>query len=919
MDKVNQPLDHIIYELRERAKELNCLYQVQELINTPNISIEQVCNGIIQSIPPGWQYPDICKAKITINQESCQSEGFTTSPWMQHQEIIVQDIPIGKISVCYTEERPEEDEGPFLKEERKLINSIAEQLSMFLLHQRLRKVFEKQQQIEERKPGWNVILDLLRRTDPQLLLRISRKMVHHLVWEGVEGARQLLVDFTPAYRYESELLDVNEPYRIDSGSETLAFVEEIFTLASQHISEEEVLENIQQWFREDQSSFLAHTLTNPNSSLDQIKAAMARYHNLSENGLELTPSREHSTRIALIRRLLCDRFHYVNIGKKFISTHQFHELLQNTIHQAGSHGTLGGKSAGLILADNILKNAASSEPLLEGIRTPKTWYITSDTIFDFLSYNGLEDIIEHKYRPIDQIRQEYPYIVHIFKNSSLPPQLVKDLRIAINDFGDKPLIVRSSSLLEDRTGMAFAGKYKSLFIANQGTPEERLSALTGAITEVYASIFGPDPIEYRLEHGLIDQHEEMGILIQEVVGTKIGKYHLPAFAGVAFSSNQFPWSSRIKPEDGLIRLVPGLGTRAVDRIKDDYPVMVAPGQPGLRPNITPTEIQHYSPKQVDVINLQTGTFETIDFLQLVTNSPTEYPAINKIISYISDNHIQKPMGLSVDPSKGDVVVTFENLFTQTTFLTQIKTILDQLEETLGYPVDIEFAHDGKDFYLLQCRSQNFPQAIKPAKLPTGIPQDQIFFSAQDFITNGTIENITHIVYIDPQAYSQIEDYTDLVEIGRLVSKLNHLLPRRQFILLGPGRWGSRGDIKLGVRVTFADIRNSAMLIEIAFPDKQSPPDPSYGTHFFQDLTEIAIRYLPLDPSQPNTYLNQALLSPDNNSLTELIPEASHLADIIRVIDIQKVTDFKYINIYMNANENKAIAYLENNLKSAQEK
>jgi phosphoenolpyruvate synthase/pyruvate phosphate dikinase len=182
-----------------------------------------------------------------------------------------------------------------------------------------------------------------------------------------------------------------------------------------------------------------------------------------------------------------------------------------------------------------------------------------------MSYNNLEDIVEQKYKEPSQVRQEYPYVMHLFKSSPLPPETIKALSLALDDFGDLPLIVRSSSLLEDRMGASFAGKYKSLFIANKGTKEERLVALMDAIKEVFASMFGPDPIEYRAQRGLVDQHEEMGILIQEVVGTHVGHYYLPAFAGVAFSHNEFPWSSRIRREDGLIRLVPGLGTRAVDR------------------------------------------------------------------------------------------------------------------------------------------------------------------------------------------------------------------------------------------------------------------------------------------------------------------------------------------------------------------
>lgn len=204
----------------------------------------------------------------------------------------------------------------------------------------------------------------------------------------------------------------------------------------------------------------------------------------------------------------------------------------------------------------------------------------------FLHYNELEEVIEQKYKDIEEIRREYPHIVQIFKNSDFTSDFVNGVSVALDDFGDCPLVVRSSSLLEDQFGAAFSGKYKSLFIANQGTKSERLSALLDAVSEVYASTFGPDPIEYRAERNLLDFHEEMGIMIQEVVGTKIGKYFMPAYAGVAFSNNEFRWSPRIKREDGLIRLVPGLGTRAVDRLGDDYPILLAPGQPNLRVNVS---------------------------------------------------------------------------------------------------------------------------------------------------------------------------------------------------------------------------------------------------------------------------------------------------------------------------------------------
>ena len=185
----------------------------------------------------------------------------------------------------------------------------------------------------------------------------------------------------------------------------------------------------------------------------------------------------------------------------------------------------------------------------------------------------------------------------------------------------------SSSLLEDSKGTAFSGKYRSLFLANSGRKEERLAALAEAVAEVYASIFNPDAIQYRAERGLLDYYEEMGILIQKVVGRAVGRYFFPAFAGVAFSNNDFRWSPRLRREDGVLRIVAGLGTRAVDRVENDYPVLVSPGQPGIRVNVMPEEAVHYSQRSIDVINMETGRFETRSIDEVRREAGGELPAL----------------------------------------------------------------------------------------------------------------------------------------------------------------------------------------------------------------------------------------------------------------------------------------------------
>ncbi|KAA3611035.1 MAG: pyruvate, phosphate dikinase [Calditrichaeota bacterium] len=907
----NKPVDKLVLDLKERAKELNCLYEIQELLSNPGKSTKEICELLVKSIPPGWQFPDICHAKLLLHRSVFETEGFQESAWFQSADIKVQDEIVGNITVYYTEERPKETEGPFLKEERKLLNTIAEQFGMYVLHQQLKTVFEEQKGSEEEsKSEWGVILDLLTKTDPRLLIRISRKMVNFLSWTGVKEAQQLLEQFSPAYQQENELLqEVNVPYQRQKGIDLLALSYDIFEVAVKNMGVADVLTSIQKWIKEDRSGFLVNILEDTGSSLAQISSAIERYHHLTPHGLELSIPREMSFRVALIRRMLSDQPGFINIAKQSIEVDDFNDLLHSIIYPVGSHGKLGGKSSGLFLAKQILKNASRENELFREIKTPKTWYLTSDGILKFMAYNNLEDIIEQKYKDIEQVRHEYPYVVNVFKNSTFSPEIINGLSLALDDFGEVPLIVRSSSLLEDRLGSAFAGKYKSLFIANQGSKEDRLAEIMDAIAEVYASTFGPNPIEYRTRRGILDYHEEMGILIQEVVGKKVGKYFVPAFAGVAFSQNEFRWSSRIKRNDGLLRIVPGLGTRAVDRLSDDYPVLVAPGQPNLRVNVTLDEIIRYSPKYIDAINMENCTFESLDIQTMFKECGNDFPSINKLVSIIKEDHLQQPRVIGTNYDDENIVVTFEGLMESTPFIKQVREILKILQDKYDHPIDIEFAHDGENFYLLQCRSQSYGVHSEPAIIPVNIPKDKILFSANRYISNGNVQDISHLVYVSPQKYSEISDYQQLHAVGRAVGRLNKLLPKRQFILMGPGRWGSRGDIKLGVSVTYSDINNTSMLIEIARKQKDYTPDLSFGTHFFQDLVEANIRYLPLYPDDEGILFNEDFLLKSENKFAEILPDFSNLAQVIKVVDIPASTKGNTLQVLMNGETEEALAVL----------
>jgi len=499
--------------------------------------------------------------------------------------------------------------------------------------------------------------------------------------------------------------------------------------------------------------------------------------------------------------------------------------------------------------------------------------------------------------------------VQLFKHARFSPEIVTGLSMALDDFQNRPIIARSSSLGEDRQGSAFSGKYKSFFLANEGSKKTRLDALLDAISEIYASVFSPDPIEYRREHGLLDFDEEMGILLQEVVGTRVGTYYFPAFSGVALTNNEFTWSPRIAREDGLLRLVPGLGTRAVDRVGDDYPVLIAPGKPGLRANASWDEKVRYAPKKTDVIDMEDGSFTTMELSTLLEESGASYPCFRLVFSALERDRLVPPPLVLQSPSEQQMIATFEGLLSQTTFVTQISTVMRLLEEEMESPVDVEFSCDGESLVILQCRTQSYARNEAPAPMPVGLANGDIVFRGHKYISNGTVPDIRYVVYVEPEKYGEIENLADLKAVGAAVGRLNQTLPHRSFILMGPGRWGSRGDIKLGVTVTYSDINNTAMLIEIARRKGGYLPDLSFGTHFFQDLVESAIRYLPLYPDEAEGFLNERLLLDAPNHLDTFAPEYARLSDVVKVVDIREATGGRLLQVAMNAELSEALGYL----------
>lgn len=909
-------MDKLLLSLQERAKELECFYAVQDILASSDQSIEIVCRRLIEVIPDGWQRPELCQVRITVGTSHYTSSGFAETPWTLSADVLVQDLVVGYLTVCYTQGAGGEPGGPFLAEESQLLQAIADRLGNYLSQRLDRNIIEGRSAALANIPAhercdWQIALDTIKRANRDLYQSISRKMLNYLCWAGVPDAEPILRSFHPAkLSFETDQYsgEWNTPHEGHGIAFSTFLGARVFASAAEHLDSDQIMRLIQNWVQEDKQSFLIQ-LVSTNVHTATVADLVRRYYDMSRDPSFVPIARTRGILISLIRRFLSEDRNYVDIAKELVDISDFHGLLQRSIYSAESHGRLGGKAAGLYLATQIIAKKGRDNPALQDIKTPKTWYISSDVLFHFVHHCNFDDLIDQKYKPIQQVRLEYPCIVQAFKSVAFPPDITRGLAVALDDFGDNPIIVRSSSLLEDRVGAAFSGKYKSLFLANQGSKRRRLEALTDAIAEVYASTFGPDPVEYRTDRGLLDYNEEMGIMIQEVVGRKIGRYFLPAFAGVAFSRNDFRWSPRIRNEDGLLRMVPGLGTRAVDRLSDDYPVLISPGQPSLRVNITPDEVCRYSPRFIDVINLESESFESIKIDSFLAEAGDSFPEIDKVFSVYRDNQVRDLCMTGIDFVSEQPVATFNGLIARTPFVKKIQTLLKTLETTLGLPIDIEFASDGSTLYLLQCRHQSHAQLHAAAAIPANVPRDRVLFNARRFVCDGHVKDITHVVYVDPEGYGALADRARMVDVGRAVSRLNDVLPQRRFILMGPGRWGSRGDIRLGVSVDYAAINKTAMLIEIARQKGSYVPELSFGTHFFQDLVEADIRYLPLYPDDDGIVFNEAFLLESPNLLAHLVPEYASLSDVIRVIEVPKVADGQVLCVVMNSSAGEALAFL----------
>jgi pyruvate,water dikinase len=755
---------------------------------------------------------------------------------------------------------------------------------------------------------WRQKFDGFREHRPELAARVCRRLLRELQRKGLvdlDALDELAAALQSGGRWSH---DPNRPKPQLNNSSKEELYDLALEYAERHLSPEEItaiILSVEKRLLVQEGARLAE---DPDTPLDVLRDKVHEFLNFAPGEAEAPPEDVVGTRAALIRRFLTDQLDFISVAKRYIRVLDFAEVLDHILPTESRYGRLGGKAAGLVLAHSILQEAKRKGRLDAEHKIPNSYFLPSNGILEFIEHNYLDELINVKYKSREEVREEYPLVERLFKSGSFPPTIHKGLEEMLYQIGEVPLVIRSSSLLEDRIGHAFSGKYKSLFISNRGTLEARLAELEDAIAEVYASIFHPDPIEYRRERGLIDFQEQMGVLIQEVVGREAGGMLFPAFAGVAFSRCEMRWSPRIRHTDGMARLVLGLGTRAVDRTVADYPVLVALEQPALRAVQRPDEVYRYSQHDVDVVDLRENQFQSMPLPGFMRRAGRGVPNMNRIFSLYRDDQVLPMVGILAQLDPSELVVTFDGLL-RSPFPRELKTMLDLLEQGIGEPVDVEFAHDGENFYMLQCRALSRGALAQRVEVPLEVRADDKVFSANRYVQMGQARDLEYVVLVDPRDYESLETREKMMRVARAIGAVNKSLPQRRFLLMGPGRWGSRGDIRLGVPVTYADICHTSILVEVARQKGSYLPDVSFGTHFFNDLVESGINYLPLYPDDPEVVWNEAFLNQSPNSLAEVVPEFADMEGVVQVIHVPEVANGKYLQVIMDAESDKALGFL----------
>ncbi|MBW1688817.1 MAG: hypothetical protein JRS35_27625, partial [Deltaproteobacteria bacterium] len=535
-----------------------------------------------------------------------------------------------------------------------------------------------------------------------------------------------------------------------------------------------------------------------------------------------------------------------------------------------------------------------------------SFFIGSDVFYTYLVRNGVWWVRQNQRNPetfldgADQARQN-------ILSGRLPDYIVEQLEKMLDYFGQSPIIVRSSSLLEDNFGNSFAGKYESVFCGNQGSREKRLDDLLAAVRTVYASTMSENALQYRARRHLLDRDEQMALLVMRVSGEMHGRDFFPHMAGVGFSFNPYAWSEYIDPAAGVLRLVFGLGTRAVDRSDDDYTRVVALNAPNRRPEANFDEVRQHAQQRVDYLDLEANQLVSGHFTDLVARHP-ELPL--ETVARQGASHPTR------DQSEESWVLTFDRVLAETAFVEDMREILTTLQSAYSSPVDIEFTANFLEagrckINLLQCRTLQVKGTEAKALPNLEIEEEALIIEARGaVIGQSRLVDVDLFIYVVPAIYGQLP-LQQRYEVARLIGQVNHATAARgvkTIMLIGPGRWGTSSP-SLGIPVSFAEINRVSVLCEIVSMREDLVPDVSLGTHFLSELVEMDMLYLALFPQQGANYIRTEFFEASPNLLLDLVPSAEKWRDCVKVIDPRNAAENGApVKLIANAVEQKVTCY-----------
>ncbi len=681
------------------------------------------------------------------------------------------------------------------------------------------------------------------------------------------------------------------------------------------VNEQVYIQPIKVWERHSPTMFLPHHMADNNfqpvdNSFDATNlltdvfrhdvATASRqldhWHRLFLQAEELLSTPDSAEEQAHMIRHLCRHLvgrepRIIDLAREYFS---LRDLLNIKARMIGT-GFLGGKAVGMLLARRILLNDPDFS-WSEHLEAHDSFYVGSNVYYSYIVHNGWWRLFmrqkseEGYFEAARELREK-------MFSGEFPDLIREGFQKMLEYYGQYPIIVRSSSLLEDGFGNAFAGKYDSFFCPNQGSPEQRYAMFEDAVRRIFASTMSEDALTYRLQRGLDKQDEQMGLLIQRVSGSYRKHYYFPDLAGVGVSYNTFVWDKEMDPQAGMLRMVFGLGTRAVDRVEGDYPRIVALDAPLKLPHKGFEDTRRFAQRDVDLVNVNDNTMETRSLYSL-----SEEDLNLKIERFaIHDQEAMQKLRERGREKRPVWLLTFDKLLSETGFTPLMQRLLKTVEKAYDYPVDVEFTvnfdpQETPHINIVQCRPLQTKGTRKQVAIPKNIQDEQTFFrSAGNFMGGNIAQRLRWVIWVEPSTYTTLS-LNDRHEVARLIGRLNKRIADQEqspTLLMGPGRWGTSTPA-LGVPISFSEISNISALVEVAFTSGDLMPELSYGSHFFQDLVEAGIFYLALFPENKNCFLNHAWTTNLRNALEGLMPSSSHFKHVV------KVFSFPDQNLSLNA-------------------